>query len=894
MAYIEEKLSISDTSDASGNTVITLPPTVLNDLLLIMVTSGVGTTAHGLTGWTLLTGSQGTNDGQRSTAWWKIAGASEADPTMTMGANEQYGAFVIVVKGYNSANPINGVAKNTWTATTAPPSPSLTTTANNCLMLYFYGSDTTSTNVPRIYLDDNQLHPIGVLGTTSANGYTNAAGYRYLFTAGTATSINAVMDINNEGGTNHIIAIEDNGTGAFGIDYSAVHTVVERYSYNNNVLGTWSAPNSVGTLTSILGISMSSVAPTISYVNLPSEKYSSYTTLTNTESTAGAWAGGIHTFSTGTQNLNEKIVSFFTSTGGSSAPVGIQGRVVVFIDTSGKWAAYRVTDRIGQSIYGGIKTPFITLGVTTPLEVGSGGAPNFTAINRFGYFNHRVGSITTAASHSIGTLLVHDTLLVGGSSTRPIFPPRDLFDKSIVWGHRVISVQGVGQLLYKTPIQIGNGTRTTYLDMSGSSMELPQSYLPAAGRLEWNAGQQFSDITIYASSACTIIFATCLLATSTKQDFTIHPSSSTNATYNFAGMVMQGYNVTWKTGVNCTNATFSKCYIVDGKAATFNFCTFIQSVSTTSCIKVNNNSNLLNCNFTKSTETYAIEIQDAGTYNFSNTTFNGYTNELNITATTGAVTITLAYGQTVPNYVTAGATITFVYPNITASITNIVPGSRIQVYNETTSTEIANEIVSGTFWNLSFLEGVEFSEGDVARVRLTRQNGTTAYQQWTANAICGASGWSILASQQILVDYPTIGIDGSTVTEYSLDIINIEADANDVDGISQKKRLVAWFYFAVTTEDGIRNFFRAIVLEDAANAIINSSINNLKIDNISSLQLLLDDTDFRLYTDDGSSWILYPSTGGYGITTDTGKIYIANNNDIAAIKKNTDLIPATL
>lgn len=213
-------------------------------------------------------------------------------------------------------------------------------------------------------------------------------------------------------------------------------------------------------------------------------------------------------------------------------------------------------------------------------------------------------------------------------------------------------------------------------------------------------------------------------------------------------------------------------------------------------------------------------------------------------------------------------------PPNTASVTNIVAGSRLQVYNVTTATEVVNQAVAGTSYSANYTEGTDYTAGDTVRVRLTCQSGTNACDWFQISTAATSTGWSIVADQSTLSAYTTIGIDGSTVTEYSLDGGNIQVDANDLDGSSTKKRLVAWYYYAGTTETGIRDFFRGIELEDEGNAKINVSIVDLTVDNTSSMQLRMTDTDFRLYRDDGTSWIEYPSTGGYGIDTDSGKVFV--------------------
>ena len=137
-------------------------------------------------------------------------------------------------------------------------------------------------------------------------------------------------------------------------------------------------------------------------------------------------------------------------------------------------------------------------------------------------------------------------------------------------------------------------------------------------------------------------------------------------------------------------------------------------------------------------------------------------------------------------------------------------------------------------------------------------------------------------NQKDLTAYSSLGADGSTVTEYNIDSNtgNLEIDANDTDCFSSKRRLVARYYYLITTEEGINRYVNAIILEDEANAIIDRTITNLTVDNIGGCTLNLTDSDFRLYTSDGSSWIKNPPTGGYGIISDSGKVYVKGQEQL--------------
>ena len=214
-----------------------------------------------------------------------------------------------------------------------------------------------------------------------------------------------------------------------------------------------------------------------------------------------------------------------------------------------------------------------------------------------------------------------------------------------------------------------------------------------------------------------------------------------------------------------------------------------------------------------------------------------------------------------------------VAPPKTVSITGIAAGSRLQVYNVTTDTEIVNQVVAGTSYSAAYEEGTGYTTGDTVRVRLAYAGASSAKLPYTAQAIVGTSGWSILASQQADDVYASFGIDGSTVTEYVADFPNVQIDINDPDGSTRVDRLYAWFvYTQASDEDGIRQWFGGIVPEDEANFRIVTSVLDLKIDNASSTGVTFVDGR-RLYRDDGASPLVASTTGGGSIAMFAGKVY---------------------
>jgi hypothetical protein len=244
--------------------------------------------------------------------------------------------------------------------------------------------------------------------------------------------------------------------------------------------------------------------------------------------------------------------------------------------------------------------------------------------------------------------------------------------------------------------------------------------------------------------------------------------------------------------------------------------------------------------------------------------------------------ITLANGATfIGTRTDANGTVA---PPKTISITGITAGSRLQIYNVTTATETFNGIISGTSYTTTYLEGAGYTTGNVVRLRLTCVNGVTAKLPFTTSTIVGSTGWTLLALQQDDTAYNSIGVNGSSVTEFMADYPNMQVDINDPDGSTRVDRLYAWFAFTQFTQDGIRNWFGGIVPEDEANFKIVTSVLNLKIDNASASGVTFTDGR-RLYRDDGVSPLVNSTTGGGSITFFTGKVYTIPviTGDIATI-----------
>ena len=178
----------------------------------------------------------------------------------------------------------------------------------------------------------------------------------------------------------------------------------------------------------------------------------------------------------------------------------------------------------------------------------------------------------------------------------------------------------------------------------------------------------------------------------------------------------------------------------------------------------------------------------------------------------------------------------------TISLTGLVAGSRVQLYDVTNDTEIYNEEVAGT----SLTYETPYVSDFTCRVRVMKMSGATAYKLVEFSEVVGVDGFTRAVSQEADTIYATNGIDGSTVTGVVIDDANLllEVDTGTISWASIYAYETYWLF----TEEGIRDESRFIEAVDPA----NYRIFDFKIKNVSSPSEPL------------------VITGGYGVDGDTG------------------------
>jgi hypothetical protein len=200
------------------------------------------------------------------------------------------------------------------------------------------------------------------------------------------------------------------------------------------------------------------------------------------------------------------------------------------------------------------------------------------------------------------------------------------------------------------------------------------------------------------------------------------------------------------------------------------------------------------------------------------------------------------------------------------SITSLVAGSRVRIYNSTTATEVYNDTVAGTSYAASYTEGVGYSAGDTLEVRVSE----ITQLEFTAQVSVTSSGWSLLAGQETNATYASHGVDGSTVTGISWDNGNMEFDFNDSDNQVVGGNIAAWYFYFITTSTGISEAFGALSWPQVNRVSNRASVRAITFDNTKSDPLII--KDCWIDRDDGTSII---SATSNSIQIDPPAVFVA-------------------
>ena len=149
-----------------------LPWVESGDLLLALVSADTGSQTWSSSGWTQLFSH---TNGNNIAVLWKIAGASETNPTFAYNVSETANCHLLSIRDINPTTPFNGTGgigtgyNYVAATTTRAAMPTLTTTVNNSLIIYV---NTTGGIVVPTILEGPVTYEDGADGAAHSQGFS--------------------------------------------------------------------------------------------------------------------------------------------------------------------------------------------------------------------------------------------------------------------------------------------------------------------------------------------------------------------------------------------------------------------------------------------------------------------------------------------------------------------------------------------------------------------------------------------------------------------------------------------------------------------------------------------------------------------------------------------------
>lgn len=383
-----------------------------------------------------------------------------------------------------------------------------------------------------------------------------------------------------------------------------------------------------------------------------------------------------------------------------------------------------------------------------------------------------------------------------GSSNLPTFTGVSDFDDAVLAVQGTNYTNKIGSWLTKSgasffvpcPFSFGDGSTAITFNDNGVSIVSPASNSQNQEnfRLTNDAMRVYLDMRDNVADSV-VLSGSYAWGTAADWDFNQSRLSTCLLSGNFTGMgdFKIGSSVTATGSFNLFTGKKVICEGANIDGITVNGSLNVKGSNTTS--------------FNGITISSVMDFDTAGTYTLTNSTVNEVTN-----SSGGTVIINVSNTTITTN---TGPNVTIVLPLRDISVTGLSTGSRLRIYNETTSSQVYNDVVAGTSYTAQYAEGSGYSANDVLSLRITRIDKLEA----VASVVVGATGWTALVSQDPNTVYAAHGVNGATVTGISWDSGNMQFDFNETDNVIDGPDIGAWYQYFITTEVGIAEAFGALL-----------------------------------------------------------------------------------
>jgi hypothetical protein len=736
------------TTVATGTTLaIPMPTSVLNDLLLAVMMADTSGGTWTSAGWTHVTGSPSLNTCQL-VVMWKLATASEAASyTFTGTTAESRNGAIISIKDVNTTNPFGTTPVISFVTQAAAAKfnmQSIITNTNNSLLLY--ASANSGIGVPSLLEGP-------VYGLVGADGVAESLGIGWSFkaVAGATSSVVGVSNVATGAGVKLAIQIAPPAAGATVVpsycsadDSTYLNPLNGATAYNGDTAVAATAGTGFGTS---LGGKTADAATVGTALDVGINSYHScarLTTVTGVQNLSGAelvFAAANRPNVTG-KNI---LIHVGPSTEGQLQRFSSvsSGRGIWFGMRSGAAANYKIWQVYGVEL-GSTRHQPVVINEAALSTVASNGTLNPAIILALGMWVSGTGNSTTiwdfASLWLLGTVTI-----CGGNAAFPISIEGIVAAAALGKERKSVIKQGFSQALSYQPLQFGDGTNVTNLNLDSTAFEFPSQYNSISKQVTYNSTDNVSGLTYYASASCSMKHTNSVVSSPSDYHWRIHASSSASAIYDFNGLALIGAgDVVLQNVTTFSTMSFVNCTNVTQNSAPISNCIFNYSY-----LKSNLPSAISGCDFTSAGTGHAIEITVPGTYNFSDNQFAGYsgtsTNAAIYNNSGGAVTLNISNGGATPS-VRNGAGASTTLNNATLVdivLSNIVVGSKYRIEEAATKALLFEGVAATSTITIPYT----WSANVNTRIRVRRSSTAPKYQAFEILGTITNLGLSVYISQ---------------------------------------------------------------------------------------------------------------------------------------------------
>lgn len=677
---------------------VPMPAYAENDLLLAFIQGDTGAPTVTSSGWTQVFTRSNTCS---LTVLRKIATASEpASVAFASTVNETYNGAIVSIRDVDTTTPINISNDTTQAAAAKYTFQSVTTTRDNCLLLY--AAANSGVGVPSI-IEGPVTGLLGADGTAESQGI----GWSVQTTAGATPTTVTCSNVATGAGVKAVIAVNPPSGGAavvpaFCAADSSVYVdpLNGVTAYNGNAAPAATADTLFGTTLNGVTVGDATVAAA---ADTGLNSFHSTLQLTTISASAN-WSGAALDLAAGNVlSLAGKNVLVHTapSTAGQiqrfpATSAAKKGIAFGMLSTAGNWKAWYV-HAAGTGWGQGRDVPLVINSDNTSGILGSAGTLNAAAVDVFGFWASSIG-VTTTIWQFYSLWVLDQTTIAGGIAAEPVGIAGIVSAAALGHERRSVIQQGANQALVLQPIKFGNGgTSKIYMDLDATAIEFPRIHDLAKKEINYCSANNVAGLTYHGGSGDTIKHRNSVISSASPYHWRVQSGAA--GTYDFSGLQVIGAgdvqlrDITAPAQYTYSGITWANCGQIVQNSAYLSACTIKGSTATAALLSTQPG-RIADCSFVSAGTGHAIEITAAGTYTFDGNIFTGYgsagtTDAAIYNNSGGAVTLNITGGGSTPTIRNGAGASTTVNSNVAVTLTGLKNPSEVRVFSAGTTTELS-------------------------------------------------------------------------------------------------------------------------------------------------------------------------------------------------------------